>query len=347
MRVDGVYISSVGVHLPEWVSVDDAEGIGDEQRAEFKAGGLTGTHVAGDTPAVDMAVAAARSAIERSTATTETIDGHIHGSVYYQVPEGAYAPGYILRELGSGNIASFDIQQGCNGMLGALQVAIGQLTGAAKSEHVLITTASNFSSPLFNRWKDFGTNSIYSDGAAAAVVNGTGGFAQVRSLNSGTLHELEAWHRGQESLLPPRGGETNHFNLGERSQYFVDNVMELPRLFESFFKFDLGIINDSLVDAGLTASDITKVVTINVDNRMIEQALMRPLGIPSDRLCAEYGAKVGHSGGADMFITLEHLARTGGLEPGDNVLLTSQGPGWICSSAVLTVVEQPSWSDAQ
>ncbi|MBT2383222.1 ketoacyl-ACP synthase III family protein [Streptomyces sp. ISL-11] len=345
MRVEDVYISSVGVHLPDWVSVDDAEGIGDYQRGEFKAAGLTGTYLAGDTPAVDMAVSAARSAIERSSANTADIDSHIHGSVYYQVPEGAYAPGYILRELGTGNINSFDIQQGCNGMLGALEVAIGQLTGAAKMQNVLLTTASNFTTPLFNRWMDFGTNSVYSDGAAAAVVNSAGGFAKVRSMNSGTLHELEKWHRGEESLLPPRGESSKHFNMGERSQHFIDNEMPLPQLFESFFKFDLGVINDSLVDAGMTAEDITKVITINVDSRMIDQALMRPLGIPADRLCAEFGKSVGHSGGADIFITLDHLARTGQLQPGDNVLMTSQGPGWICSSCILTITEVPSWGE--
>ncbi|MFJ9819114.1 3-oxoacyl-[acyl-carrier-protein] synthase III C-terminal domain-containing protein [Streptomyces sp. NPDC101151] len=329
------------------MSVDDAPGIGEYQLGEFKAAGLTGTHVAGDEPAVDMAVRAARSAIERSAADTAAIDAHIHGSVYYQVPEGAYAPGYILRELGAGNIPSFDVHQGCNGLLGALEVGIGQLTGAARRDRVLLTTASNFTTPLFNRWNDFGTSSIYSDGAAAAVISSAAGFAQVRSLNSGTLHEIEKWHRGEESLLPPRGEAEKHFNMGERSQHFVDNVMGFAQLFEAFFKFDLGVINESLNDAGVTAEEISKVITINVDTRMVEQALMRPLGIPMDRLCAEYGNKVGHSGGADIFITLEHLARTGELRPGDNVLMTSQGPGWICSSAVLTVTGEPSWSDAR
>ncbi|MEU7584323.1 ketoacyl-ACP synthase III family protein [Streptomyces sp. NPDC041068] len=346
MRVEDVYIDSIGTYLPTWVATEDAPGIGEYQLGEFTAAGLVGTYVAGDEPAVDMAVRAARNAIERSAADVAAIDAHVHGSVYYQVPEGAYAPGYILRELGAGNIPSFDVHQGCNGLLGALEVGIGQLTGAARRKNVLLTTASNFTTPLFNRWNDFGTSSIYSDGAAAAVANSTGGFVKVRSLNSGTLHEIEKWHRGEESLLPPRGEAAKHFNMGERSQYFVDNVMDFAQLFQTFFKFDLDVINESLSDADVTAAEISKVITINVDTRMVDQALLRPLGIPAERLCAEYGKKVGHSGGADIFLTLDHLARTGELQPGDNILMTSQGPGWICSAAVLTVVDLPSWSEA-
>lgn len=344
MQVNGVYIDSLGVHLSEWVSVADAEGPGDYERGEFTAAGLTGTHVAGDTPAVDMAVLAARSAVERSAVDLSAIDSHIHGSVYYQVPEGAYAPGYILRELGAGHIPSLDVQQGCDGVLGALETAAGQITGVARRRNVLLTTATNFSSPLINRWRDFGTSSLYSDGAIAAVVNGRGGFAEVRSMNSGTLHSLEQWHRGQESLLPPDGNARKYFNVGERSQYFVDNVMGFAELFETFAKFDLGVINDSIIDAGMTAADISKVITINVDKRMIEHALLRPLGIPDDRLIWEYGASVGHAGGADILISLEHAVRTGEVEVGDHVLVTSQGPGWVCSSAVLTIRERPTWA---
>ncbi|MFJ7208089.1 ketoacyl-ACP synthase III family protein [Streptomyces sp. NPDC098789] len=343
MKINGVFIDSLGVHLPEWVASAEAEGASDYARGEFAAAGLKGTHVAGDVPAADMAVLAARSAVTRSSAHLEAIDYHVHGSVYYQVPEGAYAPAYVLRELGAGEIPSLDVQQGCNSMLGGLEAAIGQITGVAKRNNVLITTATNFSTPLINRWGDFGTSSIFSDGAVAAVVNGRSGFAEVRSLTSGTLHSLEQWHRGEESLLPPDGGDRKYFNMGERSQYFVDNVMGFAELFEKFGKFDLGIINEAIVDAGLTSEEISKVISINVDKRMTEHALMRPLGIPMDRLVWEYGSSVGHAGGADIFITLEHAVRTGELVPGDHVLMTSQGPGWVCSATVLTIGELPAW----
>jgi 3-oxoacyl-[acyl-carrier-protein] synthase-3 len=49
-------------------------------------------------------------------------------------------------------------------------------------------------------------------------------------------------------------------------------------------------------------------------------------------------------GGADVFITLEHLVRTREVAPGDHVLLISQGPGWMSTACVVTVVDVPAWA---
>jgi 3-oxoacyl-[acyl-carrier-protein] synthase III len=345
VRVNDVFISSVGVHLPEWVSSEQAIADGMYEEEVYKASGLTGTHVAGDQTAVGMAVSAARSAIERAEVDADTIDSHIHSSVYYQGPDGSYPPGYILRELGAGNIPALDIHQGCNGMLAALDTAVGQITGAAKAETVLLTTAQNFSTPTINRWKDFGSTYILSDGAAAAVVSADSGFAEIRSLNTGTLHMLEKWHRGEESLLPPQTKAHEELSVGERAIQFNENDMPLTEILESLSKFDLDILFRSLVDADVNAADIAKVIAINLDGRMIDQALMQPLGLPMERSTWEFGKSVGHAGAADLIISLDHSVRSGELSPGDHVLLTSQGPGWICSSAVLKIVDVPAWAN--
>jgi hypothetical protein len=51
----------------------------------------------------------------------------------------------------------------------------------------------------------------------------------------------------------PTEAPRKYFDMGERSQYFVDNVMGFAELFETFGQFDLGVISDSIADAGLTA----------------------------------------------------------------------------------------------
>ncbi|XUL94497.1 ketoacyl-ACP synthase III family protein (plasmid) [Streptomyces galilaeus] len=174
MKAEGVFIDSVGVFLPDWISAEQGvtDGLYDEE--VYKAGGLTGTHIAGDLPALDMAVTAARRALERSGAEPGDIESHIHSGVYYQGPDGSYPPAYILRELGIGSVPSLHIRQGCNGMLAALEIAVGQITGAAGAETVLLTTAQNFTTPLIDRWRGFGDSYILADGAAAAVVSAEG-----------------------------------------------------------------------------------------------------------------------------------------------------------------------------
>ncbi|MEV7470084.1 ketoacyl-ACP synthase III family protein [Streptomyces kronopolitis] len=342
MKVEDVYIDSLGAFLPEWASAEQAVADGILDAEIPQSNGLTGTHVGGDIPAMDMAVSAARTALERSKLDIETISSHIHSSVNYQGPVGCYPPGYIMRELGLENVPAQNLQQGCNGMLGALEVAIGQMTGAAEAEAVLLTSAENFTAPGADRWNDgFGQSYFFSDGGMAVLLSADEGFAQVRSLNAGVLHALEKWHRGNGGMLER---DEPVPTMPERAEQFNETEMPLSEALEKITLFNLDIIHRSLVDADLNASDLAKVIPINMDGRMVEFATMMPLGLPMSRSSFDYGRSVGHVGGADVFISLEHLVRTGEVTAGDNVLLVSQGPGWICTASVVTILDLPPWS---
>lgn len=343
MKVENVHINSLGVVLPEWASVEAAVANGLMDAETVAANGLTGTHIAGDVPAMDMAVAAARTALDRSKLDQEAIGAHVHSAVHYQGPEAAYPPGYIQRELGLHSVPAFYLQQGCNGMLGALEVAIGQMTGAAEAEAVLLTTGENFSSPGVDRWKGIGQAYISGDGGAAVIVSADEGFAEVRALNAGVLNELEKWHRGDGPLLL-RGTDDPAGNMSERATRFTETEMSLSETIEKLTLFGLDLIHRTLVDAGLNASDLAKVVSINMDGRMIEYSIMMPLGLPMSKSAWDYGKSVGHIGGADVFITLEHLVRTREVGVGDHVLLFSQGPGWLSTAAVVTITDLPPWA---
>ncbi|MBW4705756.1 MULTISPECIES: ketoacyl-ACP synthase III family protein [unclassified Micromonospora] len=343
MRVEGVYLDGIGHHLPDWVSAEDAVADGRYRAEVFEASGLTGTHISTKLPALDMAVLAARTALERSSAGTADVESHIHASVYYQGPEGSYPPGYILRELGVAGAGSLEIRQGCNGLLAALEIAVGQLTGVAELAVALLTTAQNFETPLVDRWHGFGDSYILADGAAAAVVTTEPGFAEVRSICSGTLPGLERWHRGDGPLTPPVEQSAEQVSMTARAAAFTDDEMPLARAVESLSEFDVGIIRRALVDADLNVADLARVITINEDARMTEFTTLGPLGIDVSLSTWDYGRSVGHVGAADLVISLDHLLDTGQVHPGDHLLLVSQGPGWLCSAAVLTLLEKPSW----
>ncbi|MEV5431948.1 ketoacyl-ACP synthase III family protein [Streptomyces sp. NPDC052701] len=342
MRVENVHIDSLGVVLLEWASAEDAVAAGLVERETVEANGLTGTHVAGDVPAVDMAVSAARVALDRSKTDPDEITTHVHSAVHYQGPQGSYPPGYILRELDMADTSSLYLRQGCNGMLGGLEVAIGQLTGAAGHTAALLTSAENFSGPDVNRWKGYGQGYFLSDGAAAVLLSTEAGFARVRSLHAGILPELEKWHRGDGPLLLT--GDEHTDDMAERATRFTDTELPLSETLEKLTYFNLGIVQRALVDADLNAADLAKVVPINMDGRIIEYSVMLPLGLPMEKSAWDFGKAVGHVGGADVFITLEHLVRTREVGPGDHVLLISQGPGWICTACVVTITDLPAWA---
>lgn len=344
MRVEGVYLDAIGQFLPDWVSAADAVEDGRYRADVFEASGLTGTHVSEKLSALEMAVLAARTALERSSAEIEDVDTHVHAGVYYQGPEGSYPPGYIQRELGISGICSLEIRQGCNGLLAALEIAVGRLTGAAEAEAVLLTTGQNFNTPLIDRWHGFGDSYILADGAAAAVVTAEPGFAQLRSICSGTLPELERWHRGTAPLTPPVAETSERVSMAERAAAFTGDELPLAQAVETLSEFGVGIIQRALVDAGLNVADLARVITINEDGRMVEFTTLGPLGVDMSRSVWEYGRSIGHVGAADLLISLEHLLATGQVSAGDHLLLVSQGPGWLCSAAVLTVLENPSWA---
>lgn len=343
MRVENVHINALGVALHEWVSAEQAVADGLLGPEVTAANGLTGTHVSGEVPAVDLAVSAARTALERAQLDPDEITSHLHSAVSYQGPVGSYPPGYIQRELGMDGVSALYLQQGCNGMLGSLEVAVGQLTGAAQTEAVLLTTGENFSSPDIDRWTGFDQSYFLGDGGAAVLLSAEEGFAEVRSLHSGLLPTLEKWHRGDGPLL--LSGEPGSMaDMAQRAQQFAETELSLSETLEKLSVFDLGIIHRALVDADLNASDLAKVVPIHMDGRMIEYSVMAPLGLPLSKSSFDFGRGAGHIGGADVFVTLEHLVRTAEVGPGDHVLLVSQGPGWICTACVVTLTDLPAWT---
>ncbi|WP_329141924.1 ketoacyl-ACP synthase III family protein [Streptomyces sp. NBC_01456] len=344
MRVENVHINSLGVTLHEWVSAEQAVADGLLGSEVPAANGLTGTHVSKDVPAVDLAVSAARTALERSKLDPDEIASHLHSGVYYQGPAGSYPPGYIQRELGLEGVSALYLQQGCNGMLGALEVAIGQITGASETEAVLLTTGENFTSPEIDRWTGYGQSYFLGDGGAAALLSAEEGFAEVRSLHAGLLPALEKWHRGDAPLLL-RDEPGSMADMAERAERFTETELSLSETLEKLSVFDLGVIHRALVDADVNASDLAKVVPIHMDGRMIEFSVMTPLGLPMSKSSFDIGKGVGHVGGADVFLSLEHLVRTREVGPGDHVLLISQGPGWICTACVVTISELPTWAE--
>lgn len=345
MKVDGVHLTTLGAFLPPAVSTEQAIAEGKYTEELYQAAGLTGTHVAGDLPAADMAVAAARQAVTRAGLAADEIDAIIHSGVFHQGPDGWSPAGYILRELGVGNVPSIELRNGCNGMLTAFEIAVGQLTGAANRSTVLLTAGENFSTPMFDRWSDLGPVHIAGDGAAAVVLGTAPGFAELRCVNSGTVPELEGWQRGAASLLPPAKAEERPWDATERSMQFMAQ-MPLPELIEYVTKFSVDLVHRSLVDAGINASDLAKIISVNNDRRSVEQGLLTYVDLPMDRSVWDFGRSVGHVGACDLIISLNHLVETRQLEPGDNVMLLSAGPGWVGSSAVVTVTgELPDWSE--
>src|SRR5580658_7101561 len=123
-----LYIAGVGVHLPEIVEAATIAQNGWASASEMERYGITGCAVAGDVPAPELALRAARQAVRRAGVEPTDIDTVLYASTWHQGPDGWNPHSYIQRHLTGGDCLAVEIRQGCNGALSALELAAARIS---------------------------------------------------------------------------------------------------------------------------------------------------------------------------------------------------------------------------
>jgi 3-oxoacyl-[acyl-carrier-protein] synthase-3 len=80
MRLSNFFIESVGLYLPESYSTESAVADGRLDSGAREKSGWTGTAVAGDIPAPDMAIIAIKEALSRSRYSGDDMALFLYGS---------------------------------------------------------------------------------------------------------------------------------------------------------------------------------------------------------------------------------------------------------------------------
>jgi 3-oxoacyl-[acyl-carrier-protein] synthase-3 len=340
VKTPDLYVQAIGVHLPEGrVTVEDAlsSGLcGDE----FVDTNLLSIAVADGVSAVDMAVDAAGVALGRAGLDPARLDLLVHAAMFRQGPPGWAPVGYLLRELGCGTIAGYEVNQGCNGLLAAMELAAGWLTLAGGPATALVTTSLNANTTWLDRWGSGGFGIALGDGAAAMVLGKGSGIVRVDCVNSMTYAELEALHRGDLSLYEQEIQDSTKVDLPVRAAEFaVQNGYDAMDFHRRFVTMYTEVMTRSLKEAGVEPADLKKVIFSNIGEPLVASTVLQPLGLPMSRTPWDFGRTIGHIGAADHAISLDHLLRTGQLEVGDRVLMLSGTSGYTVASAVLTVTK--------
>ncbi|GAA0639021.1 ketoacyl-ACP synthase III [Kutzneria viridogrisea] len=344
MRVDNLWVASLGVYLPERMSTDRAVELGLYDPADKIESGMTGVLIAGDRPPVQMALDAARQAVDRWGGSPCAIDLLVHSGTFAQGPPLWSPPGYLLGQLG-GDAHAFVLQvmQACNGMLASIEVAAGQLLAGTGRDTALITGSENCASARTDRWRMSRPGMICADAGAAMMLSNSGGFARIRAIHSATVPELEGLHRGDEPLMPVPGQDLE-VDLARRASEFGRSTMPVTDATELMIERQLAVVKRCLADAGLAAEDLARLIYANVAWYITDQWVMRPLGLSLARSSFEYGRGIGHAGPCDQVISLDHLVRAGKLRQGDHVLLLGAASGYCITGVVLTITDTPAWA---
>ena len=323
------------------VAVTDAVAAGWYEPEEAEATGFVSIAVAGDEPAIELALTAARTAMDHAEVPAASLSHLFHVDVYHSGPEGWLPHAYLQRRLGVGDAFSTGIRQGCNGMFGALLLADAVLRAAPAGKAVLLVAADNFDSPLLDRWQ-CNPGMVMADGAAALLLSRASGFAEVLSVASVTLAELERLHRGTTPLHPADVTVGRPLDFGTRFAEFASSGGFGPDSGLEFVQQFVGLVDQLLDEAGLKLDQIDRIAFNHASREVVEDRL-GPLGVQLERTTWEYGSTVGHVGAADQVIAFDHLLDSGAVGPGSHLLLLGLGPGVNIAGAVIRVNAVPPW----
>ncbi|KNB54139.1 ketoacyl-ACP synthase III family protein [Streptomyces caatingaensis] len=340
MRTSGVYISAVGVDLPDCADVQQAIEDGLLDAAVAEESGFIGVAVAQDTPAPEMAVRATRQALERWTGDPSELGALFYVDSFPSGPAGWLPQSYLMREVVGGDLLAVGVRQGCNGVFGALELAAAYLEGTP-AEAVLITATDNMSSPLVDRWRS-SPGYILGDGASAAILTSSPGFARLLSVTSMTVPGIEAVHRGTQSLNPSTLPTGQKLDLGARMEEFRLGGGDYSELVSKSRQAQNELLAAALDEARIDIGDIKRVAFPHGSVKNV-RAGATALGFRMEQTTWEYGCRVGHVMASDQLLSLDHLLHTHEIGPGDRVLLMGYGPGLGIAAAVVEITDRPHW----
>jgi len=287
--------------------------------------GIKQRHIAReDETASDMALAAARRALEMAGLKPTDLDMIIVGTISGDVPMPACAA-YLQHKLGAGPIPSFDVSAACAGFLYAMSIA-DQFIRSALHKHVLIVGVELLSRVI--DWQDRTTCVLFGDGAGAAVLGpavGDGrGVLSTKLYTDATL---------AESLCIPAGGSRERITAAALEARRDKVHMVGGDIFKVAVKNLSSASRSALTDAGMSADSVRWVVPHQANMRIITQVAAR-LDIPLERFVINI-ERYGNTSSASIPIALDEGVRDGRIKPGDTVLMCALGAGISWGSALV------------
>lgn len=342
MRFHDLSIRGTGVWLPPRLAVADAVDSGEcPARVPIVSGVETVTVSAGES-AAEMAVLAARTALDRAASGPSDIDLILHADTYYQGHDVWAVASYIQRETVRNHCPAMEVRQMSNGGMGTLELAAAYLAAAPERQDVLLTTADRYCLPGVDRWRaDPGTP--FADGGTALVLSRRGGYARLVSLAMLADSELEPLHRSEGAFgAAPLSHEVPIRFDGANREF--NRRHGLSATFDRAVAGQVTTVKQALADAEIELADADWVLLPHFGQLRLESLFYHPFDIDPDKTTWDWSRTVGHLGGGDQFAGLDYLVGSGRVSPGDTCVLMGVGAGYSWGCAVLQIVSLPSWA---
>ena len=222
----------------------------------------------------------------------------------------------VQAALGIDDCIAFDVHAVCTGFLYALSVADSMLRSGNASK-ALVIGSETFSRIL--DWEDRATCVLFGDGAGALVLAAEEG---ERGILATKLH-ADGRHN---DLLFVDGGPSTKGTVGKLRmkgrEVFRHAVVNLA-----------DVLNEVLVEAGLSAADVDWVVPHQANARILD-ATARKLGLPAEKVVVTVDEHANTSA-ASVPLALDAAVKDGRIKQGDIVVLEAMGGGFTWGAAAL------------
>ncbi len=280
-----------------------------------------------DQPVTDIAVQAAKRAIESAGIDPTEIDLIIAASITADLIFPPLAC-MVQREIGASNAAAFDTNAVCAGFLFALVQGSQFLqTGAYKT--ALIIAAEGLT--RYVDYTDRNSCILFGDGAGAAILRATPQQGKRKGLID---FDLGSDGTRVNVAICPRPSAPK-----EWLDTLTDRDEVTPYIWQdgrAMFKAAINGMTDSvkriLTRQELPAEQIDWLVPHQANLRIIE-AVGERVGIPSDRVALSL-EEYGNTSAASMAITLDKWMRLGHIQPGNRIMFTAFAGGLSWGSAL-------------
>ncbi len=279
--------------------------------------GIGNRHIASDEESCSfMATEAARDALVRAGMPVDEVDFVIVATITPDYRDFPATANLVQRNLGIGNIGSFDVKAACTGFAYGLELGRGLILGNT-ARNVLVIGAEKLSSIV--NWNDRSTAVLFGDGAGAALLS-------ARENGEGIEDSiLRTDGTGAEALYMPSGGSATLFKPGSTPEEDLFLRMDGRQVYNFAVRVNVGIVQELMERNGLTPDDVSYIVPHQANYRIITAASKRA-GIPLEKYYLNM-EEYANTSSASIPLALAEMDQKGMLKRGDKILTVGFGGG--------------------
>jgi len=316
-------VTGVGGYLPDEIVTNDdlAKIVDTSDEWIIERTGIRRRHrAAADQAVSDLAVEAARKALEAAGRTPQDVDLIIVATTTPDLTFPAAAT-IVQRKLGCPVGTAFDLQAVCSGFVYALSVADG-FVARGRARCALVIGAETMTRLM--DWTDRGTCVLFGDGAGAVVLEPQTG--EGTTADRGLLGFALRADGTKQDLLYVDGGVSTTGQIGhlrmQGNQVFRHAVVNIS---EAIFA--------AAKDAGVEVGEVDWFIPHQANQRILE-GVARRVGIDESKVVTTVSEHANTSA-ASIPLAWWQAVQEGRIKPGQLLLLEAMGGGLTWGACVV------------